>query len=276
MTIGPDLLHNPGTPILLFAMTKNAKTVITLSGDRTTSIAADAEAETAPAPGFDGVEAVERAFKLLDAFDERKAGLALKDLAQRTGLTKSTILRLAVSLERFGYLVRDRESLYHLGPTLWRLGSLFRQNMDLGGVVRPVLQGLVEKTNESASFYVARNNAGVCLYRVNSMRLARDHVEEGDLLPLDIGATGHVLRAFMGEPGAMFDAIRKDRFYVSMGERDPDVAGIAVPVLSPDHVAIGAITLSGLVSRFRPRQVASFKGLLAEAAGEIERRLGGI
>ena len=227
-----------------------------------------------PAPGFDGVEAVERAFKVLDAFDEQKAGLALKDLAQRSGLTKSTILRLAVSLERYGYLVRDIENLYHLGPTLWRLGSLFRQNMDLGAVVRPVLQNLVEVTNESASFYVSRNNAGVCLYRVNSSRLARDHVEEGDLLPLDTGATGHVLTAFTGKTGKMFEQIRKDKCYVSFGERDPDVAGIAVPVLNPEHIAIGAITLSGLVSRFQPSQIDRFKDLLQRAAHDIESRLG--
>lgn len=227
-----------------------------------------------PAPGFDGVEAVERAFKVLDAFDEQKAGLTLKDLAQRSGLTKSTILRLVVSLERYGYVVRDSENLYHLGPTLWRLGSLFRQNMDLGGVVRPVLQRLVETTNESASFYVSRNNAGVCLYRVNSSRLARDHVEEGDLLPLDTGATGHVLTAYTNKPGRMFEQIRRDKCYVSLGERDPDVAGIAVPVLNPEHVAIGAITLSGLVSRFQPTQVERFKELLFEAARDVERRLG--
>jgi DNA-binding IclR family transcriptional regulator len=228
----------------------------------------------APAPGFDGVESVERAFKVLDAFDEQKAGLALKDLAQRSGLTKSTILRLAVSLERYGYLVRDVENLYHLGPTLWRLGSLFRQNMDLGAVVRPVLQGLVESTKESASFYVSRNKAGVCLYRVNSSRLARDHVEEGDLIPLDNGATGHVLTAFTNAPGKMFEKIRRDKCYVSLGERDPDVAGIAVPVLNPEQVAIGAITLSGLVSRFKPTDVERLKELLHQAARKIEQRLG--
>ena len=258
-----------------FAMATKTSTTPRKSTRANGKGADDLRVRPAPAPGFDGVEAVERAFKLLDAFDEQKAGLALKDLALRSGLTKSTILRLSVSLERYGYLIRDSENLYHLGPTLWRLGSLFRQNMDLGAVIRPVLRSLVESTNESASFYVSRNNSGVCLYRVNSSRLARDHVEEGDLLPLDTGSTGHVLSAFTGKVGAMFDTIRAEKCYVSLGERDPDVAGIAVPVLNPEHLAIGVITLSGLVSRFQPSQVTHFKTLLWNAASDIEKRLGG-
>ena len=54
--------------------------------------------------GFSGVDAVERALTLLDAFNGGDSALPLKELSQRSGLTKTTILRLAVSLERFGYL----------------------------------------------------------------------------------------------------------------------------------------------------------------------------
>ena len=137
--------------------------------------------------GFSGVDAVERALSMLDAFSDGTPALALKELADRTGLTKSTILRLNVSLERFGYLVRDSDGNYRLGPTLWQLGALFRQNLDLREVVVPVLERLVAETKESASFYVLRGKSGVCLYRVNSPRLARDHVEEGEIIPLGLG-----------------------------------------------------------------------------------------
>ena len=41
---------------------------------------------------------------LLDAFRSAPGSLSLADLAAKTGLFKSTILRLFVSLERIGYL----------------------------------------------------------------------------------------------------------------------------------------------------------------------------
>ena len=135
-----------------------------------------------------GVDAVERALRVLDSFEPGDVGLSLKEVAERSGVNKATILRLSVSLEKFGHITRDAEGLFHLGPSLWRLGSVFRQNLRMGPIVRPVLSNLVNATGESASFYVQRGNCGVCLYRVNSPRLARDHIEEGEIIPLSIGS----------------------------------------------------------------------------------------
>ena len=224
--------------------------------------------------GFSGVESVERALTLLNVFHDGPAALPLKDLAKRSGLTKSTILRLAVSLERFGYLARDRDGLYHLGPMLWRLGSVFRQSLDLGVVVRPVLLDLVSNTGESASFYVPRGDIGVCLYRVNSNRLARDHVEEGDVIPFGLGSSGQILKAFSGCKGAAASKIRQQRVYISLGERDPDVAGISAAVLGPDEELIGAVSLSGLLTRFSKDKIPNYREIVIRTAREIEERIG--
>lgn len=224
--------------------------------------------------GFSGVDAVERALKLLDAFDDAAPAMSLKDLAARSGLTKSTILRLAVSLERFGYLARDEGGIYRLGPTLWRLGSMYRRNLGLEGVVRPVLAKMVEASGESASFYVPRGGFGVCLYRINAPRMARDHVEEGEVIPLGTGSSGQILRAFSDDPGEGADAIRSAGIHLSLGERDPEIAGIAAPVLAPGESLIGAIVLSGLMTRFTPDRIAEHTLTVREAAREIEARLG--
>ncbi len=224
--------------------------------------------------GFSGVDAVERALSMLDAFGDGTPALALKDLADRTGLTKSTILRLNVSLERFGYLVRDSDGNYRLGPTLWQLGALFRQNLDLREVVVPVLDRIVAETKESASFYVLRGKNGVCLYRVNSPRMARDHVEEGEIIPLGVGASGHVLQAFANPRSKGAVQIMRDRIYVSKGERDPDVSGISAPILGPDRELIGAVSISGLTNRFTTNQVRTYSVLMRDAADEIEHRMG--
>ena len=206
--------------------------------------------------GFSGVDAVERALLMLDAFDDGTPALALKDLADRTGLTKSTILRLNVSLERFGYLVRDSDGNYRLGPTLWQLGALFRQNLDLREVVVPVLDRIVAETNESASFYVLRGKNGVCLYRVNSPRMARDHVEEGEIIPLGVGASGHVLQAFANPRSKGAVQIMYVIASTSVrGNATPTFPGISAPILGPDRELIGAVSISGLTNRFTTNQV---------------------
>ncbi|WP_162165728.1 helix-turn-helix domain-containing protein [Roseomonas gilardii] len=55
------------------------------------------------------VEAVERALSILDAFSNETPRLSLAEIAARTGFYPSTILRLAASLDRFGYLHRGED-----------------------------------------------------------------------------------------------------------------------------------------------------------------------
>lgn len=221
-----------------------------------------------------GVEAVERALLVLDCFVPGDTGLSLKEVASRSGVNKATILRLSVSLEKFGHITRDAEGLFHLGPSLWRLGSVFRQNLRMGPLVRPVLANLVNATGESASFYVQRGNSGVCLYRVNSPRLARDHVEEGEIIPLSTGSSGQVLDAYSMQHGKHATNIRKAGFYLSLGERDPDVAGLSVPVLGLEGELLGAVSLSGLRVRFTDAVVEDYRTAVLDAARQIRVEFG--
>ncbi len=221
-----------------------------------------------------GVEAVERALLVLDCFVPGDTGLSLKEVASRSGVNKATILRLSVSLEKFGHITRDAEGLFHLGPSLWRLGSVFRQNLRMGPVVRPVLANLVKATGESASFYVQRGDSGVCLYRVNSHRLARDHVEEGEIIPLSTGSSGQVLDAYSISEGKHAANIRKAGFYLSLGERDPDVAGLSVPVLGLEGELLGAVSLSGLRVRFTDAVVEDYRTAVLDAARQIRVEFG--
>ena len=102
------------------------------------------------------VDAVERALLILDIFKEGEDLFTLAAMAERTSLYKSTILRLAGSLERFGYLVRDPGGVYHLGPSLWRLGSLYRRSFDLGEHIRPELRRIVQGPPRPLHFMFAR------------------------------------------------------------------------------------------------------------------------
>lgn len=200
------------------------------------------------------VEALERALDILDAFGEGKDALSLKELAEATGLYKSRILRFTASLVDRGYMLRDADGRYRLGPKLWRLGALYRRSFDLGDTVRPILRGIVAEINESASFYVRDGDARICLFRQESTHAIRHHVEEGARLPLERGVGGRVLLAFAGEKGKIYDRIRADGYMNAPGERDRDTASVAVPVYDSAGNLAGALALAGLQTRFSERQ----------------------
>jgi len=216
-----------------------------------------------------GVESVERALRLLEAFNMGDNGLALKELAQRTGLNKATILRLSVSLEKFGYLTRDYDGIFHLGASLGHRSSVYRDNLQLGNIIRPALVELVEKTNETAAFHVLRGNSSVVLYCENSKRRMRYHIDEGEINPLNLGSSGKVLEAFVNPKTSQSKIIQDQGYYISYGERDPDIAGITVPILGRDSELIGVISLSGLISRFTDENIESFLEALISTSKKV-------
>jgi DNA-binding IclR family transcriptional regulator len=251
----------------------------------------------------DKVEAVERALTVLNSFQADKPVMTLAEIAAATGFYKSTILRLTASLERLGYLVRDETGVFRLGPALVRLGSIYRAGFNLGEAIRPELRRLVTATGETASFYVREGQFRVCLFRHNSPHSARHHLDEGAALPMTAGASAHVLQAFSdaspagaktasaktasakpasvkpasvkpaSAKSAKIKAVQERRHYISLGERDPHVASVAVPVFDLAGHFRGALAVSGLIGRFqdRARQVALAE--LAESADRLRTRL---
>jgi len=218
-----------------------------------------------------GVAAVERALAILECFEAGEDSLSLKTLADRTGLYKSTILRLCVSLEKYGYLRRREDGQFQLGPTLWRLGVQYRNRFDAAAHIRPVLKHLSEVTGESASFYVRDGDARICLIRHNSSQPIRHHLDEGVRLPLDRGAAGHLIRAYTESGRDDGRQIRTAGYAVSLGERDPDTASIAVPVLGADGTFLGALVVSGLGSRFDEAARGAAIELAKAAAQKLAR-----
>ncbi len=221
------------------------------------------------------IAAVERAFALLEAFNDGIDTLTLSQLADRTGLYKSTVLRIVQTLERLGYLGRTRSGAYHIGPAPLRLGRLYQAAVRPEDIIVPVLRQLVEATHESAGFHVRFKDCRLCLYRVDSPDPIRDHFRPGDLLPISKGAGGLILSAFGEDPAPTLDHVRERMLGISRGAIALEMGGVAAPVFNAHGELEGAITLSGLASRYDDDAVARFGALLLDAALRITVALGG-
>lgn len=216
-----------------------------------------------------GVAAVERALSILSAWRAGEAALPLAELATRTGLYKSTILRLLASLERFRCVQRRPDGQWALGPMLFRWGMLYQRGLNLDAIIPPMLHDLTGRTGESATFWVREGDRRLCLFRSDSPRPVRDHLHPGELLPLDRGAGGRVLLAFAAGSGTA-----AERVMVTLGERDPEMAAVAAPVFGSGGALAGALALSGPRLRMEPL-LERLKPVVAEAASILTRRLGG-
>jgi DNA-binding IclR family transcriptional regulator len=235
-------------------------------------------ADDSAAPG--GAAAVDRALTLMAAFKSGDTTLGLAELATRTQLYKSTVLRLLASLEHARLVQRLEDGRYGLGSEVARLHSVYAASFSLDKVVLPVLRELVGATGESAAYHVRQGEARLCLYRVDSPHPVRDHIKAGDLLPMDRGTGARVLMAFDADPkksrGAkdknLYARIRAEGYCCATGDRLTEVAGISAPVFKADNqgqpTLAAALTLTMPTSRFHNKYI---KAVLASA-----RQLSGV
>ena len=225
-------------------------------------------------PAVEGVAAVERALELLTAFRPGDEALGLVALSERTGLIKSTILRLAVSLERFNLLVRMPDGRYQLGSEVVRLNSVYQGAIDLERHIQPVLAKLAAETQETATFYVRHGeHERMCLFRVNSPSVLRLDVQPGQSRPMDGAASAQLLRLFEHWPDVK-PAIPDIPLYTS-GATTPHVASMSVPVLGHGDALVGALSLAGPSSRLTEERAVSVSLKLLQAGLALSRSLGG-
>ncbi len=221
----------------------------------------------------DSVRAVSRALQILDAFGTHEHGLTLAELARRLDMEKSTVLRTARTLEQAGYLVQREDSRWRLGPASGWLGVRYQTAFDLGDSVDTVLRWLSDTTGETTALFVHEGRMRTCVARVEKASLVRQHIRVGEYLPLDSGASGHVLRAFSGAPGEFYDTIRRRGFYVSIGERDRVRSSISTPVFGAGRHLYGALCISGIAKELGHEALIAHLDVLLAAAGKLSRAL---
>ncbi|RZA10951.1 MAG: IclR family transcriptional regulator, partial [Proteobacteria bacterium] len=93
-----------------------------------------------PRPAVNGVASADRVLTVLSAFAIGDTALSLVELVNRTGLIKSTIMRLMVSLEDHGYITRMADGRYQLASEVMRLNAVYQEALDLERHVMPRLQ----------------------------------------------------------------------------------------------------------------------------------------
>ncbi|OWW20915.1 IclR family transcriptional regulator [Noviherbaspirillum denitrificans] len=219
-----------------------------------------------------GVAAVEKALGLLDCFKLGAESHTQADLAQLSGMHKTTVFRLLNSLERMNYVVRAADGRYYLGPQLLYLGKVYEQSFHLGRIVQPVLDKLAADTGESASYYVLHDNQRLCLFRAEVSQVLRDTTLPGTRRPLDKSAIGTVIRLWGLNEIQETAAPALPLF--SSGVRDQHMGSIAAPVFGNGRQFYGALTLSGPASRLEVMDKKKVGAVLLENALALSRNLG--
>ncbi|CUH40501.1 Pca regulon regulatory protein [Jannaschia seosinensis] len=92
-----------------------------------------------------------RGLSVLRAFRPSDDGLGNAEIAERTGLPKSTVSRLTYTLHALGYLSHARHGeRYRPGPALLALGNVAAASIGFAELAGPIMQRLADETRTMA------------------------------------------------------------------------------------------------------------------------------
>ena len=223
--------------------------------------------------------AVDKAFELLAAFPPGTTTVGVTELAQRTGLTKSTAFRLLAAMERNGFVERDG-ARYRLGPQLHEIGARVYEPVP-GGMyetLSQVMSYVVEQTRQTVHLGVLRQDEVALLGRLRGPRPVPSSVTMGARFSAYRSALGKALLAYHLDadqplPETLVSELREVRrtgLAFSHGEARPNLSCVAVPLRSDLQRPVAALSVSGHSKGFDPHRYAL---VLRSVVSEAERLL---
>jgi DNA-binding IclR family transcriptional regulator len=234
---------------------------------------------------------------VLSAFQADDHGLSLAELQRRTGLPKGTLHRVVGDLVEVRLLDRTDHG-YRLSVQVFQLGMRATVERGLLEVATPFMEDLYERTHETVHLGVLDGDAVVYVAKIGGHRQADVPSRVGGRMPLHCTAIGKALLASsppelftriaagglerrtprtITAPGLLHRQLTRVRETGTAFEYEESAVGIvcvAAPVLDPLDRPIGAISVTGPVTRFRPESYVSAVRAAATGVGSVLARRG--
>jgi len=204
--------------------------------------------------------ALEKGLDILEVLADSVTGYTLNELAQKVGRKVSEIFRMAVTLQRRGFVQVDENDRYTLTLRMFELAHRQQPLKSLVSAALPLLRELANRARQSCHLTMYQGGRVVVIAQVESPERWSFGLKVGVVMGLTDTSSGHVLLAFRDEidrarmlrahigvegeldmdPGELFSILQevRERGYSAMPSKQTrGITNIAFPVMgAADHV----------------------------------------
>jgi len=245
------------------------------------------------------LQALDRAFAVLDLLGESEIPLGLAQVAGALQLHKSTAHRFLMVLERHRMVERTTTGKFRLGLRLFDLGNRAIEQYDLRERAQPHLKRLVAETEETAHLCILEHSHIIYLDKLEPARSVRMFSRVGASNPVNSTAVGKAILAFTS-PERVEEILSKTRYErftaktivtrevllrevertrrrgyaVDDEEREEGVRCVAVPILDANAMAVAAISVSGPSFRVTSQKLPTIANRLMACARAVSIDMG--
>ena len=211
--------------------------------------------------------------------------IGVSELARATGIDKSAVQRIAVTLHAAGWLHPHNEP-----PTRWEISPAnpvlrLATGDSLATVGRPAMEKLRELTGETVILVTRNQGQLVIVAAAESPQPVRVSPTVGLVLPYDGSSTGAAIAAWLPEAelrplqaahpalhDRRLDRVRQRGWADLDQELGPGVRAVAAAVAAPDGYPLGAMAVCGPANRISASDLPRLGAMVVEAAGQVLSR----
>lgn len=244
------------------------------------------------------VRSLYKAVRLLDYFNPSHPERGISELAELSGMLKSSVYNIMSTYEACGVVEKDpKTSQYRLGLKILELSNVLSQDDVFWEIIRPYMEELTEQTGETV--FLATPYGNNIIYREAAFPNHSISVRaiKGVVAPMYCTSLGKAILSCMDShqmeqviaegmepftPNTITDPekfraeiakIRNQGYSIDNMEHEYGIKCVGVPISNGNGQVIGAISLSGPSLRFSDEQVVEYANLLIDRAHRIRNRI---
>ena len=246
------------------------------------------------------IKSLDRAINLLEMLVRSENGMGVTELSRELDLHKSTVFRLLDTLKYRGYVEKnDDNQNYIIGIKLFELGSRVLNDIDSRNRVRPYLEELKEKTDETVHLGILDDGEIIYVDKVESNATIRMYSQVGRRVPVHSTSLGKVILAHLPEervreiiehkglpeegkntitdPDELIEHLKKVKeqgYAVDDEEQEEGIRCIAGPVFNHRGEIQSSFSISAPITRMDKERLDKLSELIVEYSKKMSRSLG--
>lgn len=215
------------------------------------------------------VPAIERADIVLTTIAQTSEKVKLIDICKKSGINKSSLFSILNTLQKLGWVVKDLDNTYSLGPKLGYLGTKYIRQFDLTKAFDKEAEETVKVVKETIQLSILEGTEIIYLAKKEGPSRVRIVSEPGMRMPAHSTAMGKVMLSQFSKQKLfekyktdqlkkvtektvdnlddLFDqieTIQKNKYIIESGEAVKGFTCIAAPIKNEFNEIIAAVSIT--------------------------------
>ena len=240
-----------------------------------------------------------RALDIIDLFVDRAPELNAVEIAEATGLPRTSVYELLGTLVHRGYLVRDAAGVYSLGVRALQIGNAYSARFNMLGAATEVARETALAHGVTCSVAVLEDVDVFYLAKVEGREILPLASSVGKRLPAHATALGKMLLSSLGPsqlkqlypsgqlpalmPNTITDLdvlkaelaeIRRRGYALEFEESTPNAACVAAPVFNASRDVVAAVSITMTTTSWASAPESHWASIARHAAEQLSAQLG--